>query len=559
MIKNNFATWGCNEPLLGCNRRESRIHETCSRVGMRSSNSCETSASYSSNYETKVLGSSDGTNSASEGSNSVDSHFVCQNGHYCFYSECDECSAEVKYVQSTRDQLKRYISNRQSSQRSESFVSQDPDSLEEKEAMDARAADLIHRTRIANSNQIVIRKSRKTFTFATFNFWRLGKSSSGKVKRNIPKIAEVLFSKNFSKRPRSFSFMAIQELCAQNSNEIKEFLAQCKLYSDIEIIISPASTKRTNSKTGAVDFFAFIHDKDCIIQSKEFISDILIQNAHFSYVPYCVKFEFRSTNFGVISVHLTPDINASQKRREEITKILEYITPDLNSRIWIISGDCNFQDAQESTAVSRILVGWTHANSEGVKTNSVVTNSPKPYDDVFIHVPPLYRNKFESYSSNDYLEEMPENVQSVTGGYQFDAVHFDPNSKSSTFQYRSEFSDHAPCFYPIVFYHCKSEFVQSSFFEPNSGSQSVESSTRSIEEKKPAKLILDTPKNESTKVIKHDEVSKKSKLPVKKHEKETKASKKSHQKSSKEKLKESKPNKIEKKEKPSSVQTKSKK
>ena len=112
-----------------------------------------------------------------------------------------------------------------------------------------------------------------------------------------------------------------------------------------------------------------------------FLASDRFNNDSFERVPYAFSFRTNDGNdFVIISVHLMPGTNYEERRREELTKIYEWVDDnDAIEKDFIIAGDMNIEDCDE---LGRLLgQGFNSLNNSCLTTNTNV-RGPKPYDHI---------------------------------------------------------------------------------------------------------------------------------------------------------------------------------
>jgi endonuclease/exonuclease/phosphatase family metal-dependent hydrolase len=170
-----------------------------------------------------------------------------------------------------------------------------------------------------------------------------------------------------------------------------------------------------------------------------FLADDRSNNKDFERVPYAFAFRTPndSVNFVLISVHLKPGKNKSDKKRrsQELSAIAKWIDKnDSQEKDFIILGDMNIQNVNELVAVTPD--GFVSLNDECYATNTNL-KKPKPYDHVMYN--PVHTDEIDTQKDIHVIAL----VEAVKPYWKSKKVAF-PGKPYKHNLFRKYYSDHNP-------------------------------------------------------------------------------------------------------------------
>ena len=352
-----------------------------------------------------------------------------QDGYYCcLNSDCENDGVEDEY---------EYLPTRKEIARD--YYTAEKHALEEEDgsALSALNEDIDAR-HIAEQviegemekHKYLIRCTEKTqLSLVTFNLWRLG-SNADKERDFDAIVAEI----------KQGNIIAIQEVHDPGGGESlidrmpREFEWRC----------TTESTKRT-SEARQADHFGFLFDtKLWQCDMIESISDQLIGNPKFAYVPCHGRFSSKiskRTTINIISVHLTPGRTKKETRKRELETIFRYINENKSPKdpFWVVMGDMNIENQKEGEELDELNLDALRLNTDAKPTNHPMAKKKHPYDDaIVIGRRNPYGQNFQPNYEDDFQVTKPFTPSA-------------PKWKMSTYKYRSKFSDHFVCTFQFTY------------------------------------------------------------------------------------------------------------
>ena len=199
---------------------------------------------------------------------------------------------------------------------------------------------------------------------------------------------------------KGYDIVVIQELVAPprdgrypNGNSYKadpeaKAFVDAMLTNGFKYVLSPEDTgtgDKNHTGSTSTEWFITFYKPDAVsIDSSVpngFLAEDRTNHPDYERVPFAFGFKVKDgPDFVLISVHLKPGARGTERRRQELAAIANWIEAhDENEKDFIILGDMNIENCAELIEI--IPAMFSSLNDNCLPTNTNV-NSPKPYDHV---------------------------------------------------------------------------------------------------------------------------------------------------------------------------------
>ncbi|MBN2461084.1 MAG: hypothetical protein JXB60_05705 [Candidatus Cloacimonetes bacterium] len=162
--------------------------------------------------------------------------------------------------------------------------------------------------------------------------------------------------------------------------------------------------------TSATEWWICFYKPDKVLPAPSlpagFLANDRSANPYYERVPYAFALQTTDSklDFVLITVHLKPDNNQSERRKQELTSINEWIHQHhAREKDFIILGDMNIYDQEELDYV--IPPGFQSLNRKCLATNTNPA-SPRPYDHVVYNPDFSIEVDSSSFQITDLRREM---------------------------------------------------------------------------------------------------------------------------------------------------------
>jgi endonuclease/exonuclease/phosphatase family metal-dependent hydrolase len=299
---------------------------------------------------------------------------------------------------------------------------------------------------ISVDSVLVPRADRSNIYVCSFNIQFLGNSK----KRDNLSLARLL---------SNFDIVVIQELLAppfegkfpssgdyrpkpQSEAFFKAMISEGFKYVLSEEDTGPGPNNHLNSS--ATEWWVIFYNNRKVRVANDlphgYLASDRSNNPDYDRVPYAFPFRslIDSTDFVLVSVHLSQEKSAKQRRMHELSEITYWIDKnDTAEKDFIILGDMNIQNKTELEYV--IPNQFISLNNECVKTNTSIKEA-KPYDHI------MFRPQYTSNEIDTAFGMVVINLVSMMEPSWNSNSNY-PGNPYNHDQFRQYYSDH----HPIVF------------------------------------------------------------------------------------------------------------